>query len=115
MVGLFLNNYTNNRIAGVIFQVIAFIYTAASFYIPLFSDSTPNGIEEPTIYFTDRQQTINLVIEKLYTIIFEKSDDKIIAILCEDSAGCGKTTLLLKIAQIPESVKLILNNSGKTA
>lgn len=100
IVGLLLNNYTNNTTAGVLIQIIAFIYSIAAFYIQLFSDSSHMGIDEPTIFFTDRQQTICFVIERLYAIVYEHSEEKIITILCDDSVGCGKTELLLKIAQI---------------
>ena len=115
VVGLIMNNYTSSKVAGVCFQVVAFLYSAGAFYIKLLFDDEKNRNDVPTIYFTDRQQTITHVIERLYTILFEHSEDKIITILCDDTPGCGKTELLLKIAQVISNDKIahqILNQNS---
>ena len=98
VTGLILNNCFGYTLPGIICQVIAYIYTAATFYLKAFQRS--NGIQRPTDFFSDRQETLELVVERLYEISTHIRNDQVIPIACSGSSGSGKTQILLKIAQI---------------
>lgn len=102
IMGTAIETFENPKYAiiGIICQIISFLYTSCGYILRIVFDATQSEIFIPTDNFTDRQTTINKVIENLNSIFYENNKDIIIPIVCGEADGVGKTELLLKIFQL---------------
>lgn len=100
---------TFSRVGGIFCQLIAFIFTAAPFFLP----KKEPDVDIPLDCFVDRKEVITYVFDRLVEIVDGQSQDRFINIQCGPEAGTGKSELLREIKKLINSKKSLKDFFGE--